>query len=198
MTRPLLYVDRITNLSDARYCAGMGVDLLGAMVDTVSDEYVSPKAWHDMMGWVAGPKQVAHTLATDISASEIIQSYKPDFIHCPAEAILKNTVSADVEIIAEISFLDWQQKQELLKLYKGQIRYLVLTQLPSENEAVRFLSKVASDIPLLLELNDTFTGDVKSFFEKTGVAGFVLQGERELQPGLKEYNHLSRVLEQFD
>jgi len=34
--------------------------------------------------------------------------------------------------------------------------------------------------------------------EETGAAGFMLQGSREIKPGLKDYDHLSNVLEALD
>lgn len=44
-------VGNITNLSDARYCAGMGVDWLGFPIESVN-----PKTFAEITSWVTGPQ----------------------------------------------------------------------------------------------------------------------------------------------
>ena len=44
-------VGQVTNLSEARYCAGMGVDFLSFPIVSID-----PKTYQEITGWVAGPK----------------------------------------------------------------------------------------------------------------------------------------------
>jgi phosphoribosylanthranilate isomerase len=48
-------VGGITNLSEARYCAGMGCDYLGFRV---GGKGLSPKEFREIAGWVPGPQLV--------------------------------------------------------------------------------------------------------------------------------------------
>jgi phosphoribosylanthranilate isomerase len=44
-------VENITNLSEARYCASMGVHFL-----SFPAQYVDPKMYKDITGWIQGPE----------------------------------------------------------------------------------------------------------------------------------------------
>ena len=48
----------ITNLEDARYCAGAGADFLGFIQYPKSPRYVAPEAAKEIIAWMYGPKPV--------------------------------------------------------------------------------------------------------------------------------------------
>src|SRR5690349_969235 len=89
--KTLVKVGKISNLSDARYCAGMNVDLLGFRVVTGQDHYVSPELFKEIRGWFTGPAIVAE--AYGIQKNEdlpaIIQQYLPDYIELAIPDLLK-------------------------------------------------------------------------------------------------------------
>ena len=41
MLSTIVKISQVTNLSDAGYCAGMGVEMIGFMIDEDSESYVS-------------------------------------------------------------------------------------------------------------------------------------------------------------
>mgnify|MGYP006195185469 CR=1 FL=1 len=47
-------VNSITHLTDARYCAGMYVDLLGFALESSSSKYISPGQFQEITGWISG------------------------------------------------------------------------------------------------------------------------------------------------
>ena len=47
-------INRITNLTDARYCSGMYVDILGFCLEEGSAQYVSPTQFQEITGWISG------------------------------------------------------------------------------------------------------------------------------------------------
>ena len=51
-------VGNISNLSDARYCAGMGVQYLGFSMDSNSEHYVDQNTLKTIKEWIVGPKIV--------------------------------------------------------------------------------------------------------------------------------------------
>ena len=53
--KTLVKVGKISNLSDAWYCAGMSVDMLGFTVIASQENYVSPELFREMRGWFYGP-----------------------------------------------------------------------------------------------------------------------------------------------
>jgi len=48
----------ITNLEDARFCAGAGADFLGFIQYSRSPRYVAPETAKEIIGWVYGPEPV--------------------------------------------------------------------------------------------------------------------------------------------
>ena len=48
----------ITNLADARYCAGAGADYLGFIQYERSPRYIAPKVAHDIIEWIYGSETV--------------------------------------------------------------------------------------------------------------------------------------------
>ena len=47
-------INRITNLTDARYCSGMYVDILGFCLEKGSPHFVSPTQFQEITGWISG------------------------------------------------------------------------------------------------------------------------------------------------
>ncbi|MFT5570936.1 MAG: phosphoribosylanthranilate isomerase, partial [Cyclobacteriaceae bacterium] len=48
-------ISNVSNLSDARYCAGMMVDILGFEIsDPTNEFYVGPDTFKELTGWIAG------------------------------------------------------------------------------------------------------------------------------------------------
>src|SRR5688572_33445133 len=72
----------ITNLSDARYCAGMGVDMLGFRVVEGQEDYIKPSQFQEIRGWISGPSVVAEVygLKSPDDLAPILESFKPDYL----------------------------------------------------------------------------------------------------------------------
>src|ERR1044071_5737472 len=84
--KTVVKVGNITNLSDARYCSGMGVDMLGFRVLEGQPNYLSPKLFQEIRGWVTGPKIVAeiYGLTSPDQLQSIIENYAPDYFELNA------------------------------------------------------------------------------------------------------------------
>ena len=57
--RTFVKINGITNLTDARYCSGMYVDLLGFTFEEGADRLVSTTTFKEISGWVSGVDFVA-------------------------------------------------------------------------------------------------------------------------------------------
>ncbi len=56
--KTLVYLRDINNLSDARYAAGMGVELTGFRLDPQDESSLTPEMFREITGWIAGVKTV--------------------------------------------------------------------------------------------------------------------------------------------
>ncbi len=190
MEKPVIYVNLITNLSDARYCAGMGVDMLGFVVNPDHVDYVSPSSYREMIGWISGPKRVAEiTSMVNINLEEVVSNYKPDLLHISSTFIGQHNFQK-LSLMVEVAFENWLSFQAIPLV----IDYLLITHLPAA--APQHLNSQKGDCPVILSL-DKEAEAVIEMLQQYGADGFALQGSRELAPGLKDYDHLSRILEEL-
>ncbi len=192
LLKPLIYVSRVTNLSDARYCAGMGVDMLGFMIDPASADYVSPSDYQAMVGWISGPKRVVEVGAsTRVHWSKVIEEYKPDLVHIRDTSAMTDLPT--LPLLLEIPFAELPSRiEEILKLNLS-VEHIMVTQLP-ESAAITLTDYGFST---LLSIG-VQTLPLQTLLSQTGASGFALQGSPELAPGLKDYDHLSKVLEELE
>jgi phosphoribosylanthranilate isomerase len=182
--KTLVKVGNITNLSDARYCAGMGVDFLGFTVIEGQPQYVPVKTYQEIRGWVTGPKIIIemYGFTGQVFFEDLISNYAPDMIECG---------------LSEYTLL--QSKTNLPFLVK-----LDNPNTPQFTNAPAFLIVNESDldnirdygVPVLVVLNAKES--LNKILTTDNVRGVVLSGSSEIRPGFKEYDDLAEVLEALE
>ncbi len=187
--RPVIYVRQITNLSDARYCAGMGADMLGYVIDPAHPDYVSPKLYQEISGWVAGPKRVVELANAHYDYNELIANYSPDLVHIQSKFIGDYQLQG-LPLIVEADFSDTSHVVRKIAELKLDVAFLLITGLNGK-------SVESTSYPMLVEV-ESGIASVMELLDSTKADGVALHGSREQAPGLKDYDHLSRVLEELD
>ncbi|GIV35841.1 MAG: hypothetical protein KatS3mg032_0220 [Cyclobacteriaceae bacterium] len=182
-------VSRITNLSDARYCAGMGVHLLGFTVVPGCEGYVAPDDFQQMRGWFNGPEVVAeiYDMVHPRNLHEVLENYRPDLLegglkelNLLQEAGLPFLLNLQNLTAAELSGQLGQQPNPAY----------IITRLTQPHQ-LRQLNEYAS---VLVELPPA----PSEALLQLPAAGFVLSGTDEERPGLKNYDSLSNILERLE
>lgn len=183
--RTFVKVGNITNLSDARYCAGMGADLLGFRVIAGQESHITPKQYQEIRGWVTGPQIVAELYGmTDAgSLTGIQEDYRPDLVELGL---------SELSILSEEPPLPY-----ILALAPGE-------QVPAGNNPAYIL--LTSGDPAVQQLATSYavlvavqqTSVAQSLLEGGSIKGLALQGGQEDRPGLREYNELGEILEMLD
>lgn len=191
--KTLVKVGKISNLSDARYCAGMSVDMLGFSVINGRDNYVSPELFKEMRGWFTGPAVVTEVYGIekheDLAA--IIQSYLPDFVEGTLSDI-KKLHSAFAAYIVSTTYEEIKAHEEELGIHRPQIAYLIIP----ESTPLEKLEELSKEYKILLRIDSMNPDD--SLLHNTHLKGIALQGSAEDKPGLKNYDALSEILEKLE
>ncbi len=176
----------ITNLSDARYCAGMGVDWLGFPANVID-----PKTFEDITGWVSGPQFVL-----EVSGHSIPEEYHIEVIQINGKELGSNTFSK-ARLIVTLALADWEASKELIRANKDRIEFLLVTHLTGDRQkdgdAIKVMSE-QSDVFIDLDSAPYSLDDILTF----EIAGINISGNQELKPGLKDYAELADVLEQLE
>jgi phosphoribosylanthranilate isomerase len=82
MLKTIVKVSEVNNLSDARYCAGMGVEYIGFSMDNVPFE-----KYKEMRGWLAGVQIVGETSSNNaLHIQEMVSTFLPDAIQISANS----------------------------------------------------------------------------------------------------------------
>jgi len=186
-------VGEITNLSDARYCAGMGVDLLGFNVVENTSGYVDPDKFQEIAGWVVG---VSNFLPND----ELLDSLKNagiSFVESASKEVLLNLNSFEriykVEIETKENMSSLVDQLEELSSFAD---YLLLG---SKNEALfndldQLSAKVSGMKVKLIKAYELDTAKIAQL-DQSNYHGIALKGSEEIKPGYKDFDELSDILE---
>lgn len=186
-------VGKISNLSDARYCAGMGVNMLGFCVVSGKDQFVSPELFKEIRGWFSGPQVVAEAygISTQENIQAIIESYRPDLLELSLTElkiaqpnVMKCILSVDDEIASK-------HFEELLA-FKDQIEFLLLERdIDKAN-----LQKMSDDFRIMLQVHSQ--EDIDGSLQNEDISAINLKGGAEERPGFKDYDQLSEIFEKLE
>jgi phosphoribosylanthranilate isomerase len=176
-------VGSITNLSDARYCAGMGVGMLGFVTVEDQPNYLDPARFQEIRGWISGPAIVAQIEGVRSTGDirSIIENYQPDYLELTTDAL---------------ALLPQENLPALIfKTGSGSA--------PPDREVALYIIKESSlnnsnDLPRNQCLVELQSAEALQLIIDNGYAGLVLSGTAEIRPGFKEYGELADVLERLE
>ena len=177
-------VGKVTNLSEARYCAGMGVDFLSFPISSID-----PKTYQEITGWVAGPMFGIEVTKEDL---EKFSLYNADFIQTSPELI--DRMPRDKKLIVNMDVTDWLKEKAKLTAAKSNILFIELSA-PSFDRSVQLvIDEARKEFEVLIKSSSS--QDLEHIL-KLPIAGISLEGSSEVKVGLKEYP-LSEILEQLE
>ncbi|GGB91142.1 hypothetical protein [Dyadobacter sediminis] len=198
-------VSNVTNLSDARYCAGMGVEMLGFSIDEDSPNYISPKKFEDICSWLAGVNLVAETAQTDPQAIiNALSSYPVHSVQVETPGMLHYLRSElNLPLILRISadLYDADEIDSICSRYDGEVSYFLLE---SDNETtlteawMQVLENLTAEYPVLVGFgldNETMVSELTERFPNVGIA---LRGSEEIRPGYKDFGSMMDILEALE
>ncbi len=195
-------INSVTNLTDARYGAGMYVNLLGFNLDRNSEKYVSPELFKDISGWVSGVEFVA----------EFTHDQNPDI-----PAILENYPAIswiEYDRIEELQSFEGKGFSLIYKMNLEQVRHIepdvartlsqsgIVIHVVSHDDVLsddnlEVVKKLAENCKVILGVGITIE-NVDSLQEEIGIYGISLSGSEEIKPGLKDMDQLSEILEKLE
>ncbi|WP_205500694.1 hypothetical protein [Rufibacter psychrotolerans] len=200
----IVLVNQITNLSDARYCAGMGVEMLGFALQPDHEQHVSPASFKEISGWVSGVKLVGEV--NDLSVQELeelLLEYKVDMLQLNSLYFIEELDDLPLPIILRL-LIDKDTVEErimsTLETYHHHVEYFLID---SEDFSfidetnLRFLRDISKKYPILLGFGLT-KENTRQALDKIQPAGIALKGGQEIRPGFKNFDELEEIFEQLE
>lgn len=198
--KTVVKVSNVTNLSDARYCAGMGVEMLGFSMDESSEHYVSPDKLSEIRGWVAGVRIVGETASTDLTEIEnALAAYEPDLLQIEDTALLPDILALGLPVILKVDMAKFTHEQlaAFLNLAPKEIEYVLLesgANVNYDDELKDVLRRLTQHERILLGMGVT-AGNVNELLADIPVEGIAISGGSEDRPGFRDFGQLMDVLE---
>ncbi|GAB4229059.1 MAG: hypothetical protein Tsb0034_00560 [Ekhidna sp.] len=191
-------ISNISNLSDARYCAGMMVDVLGFNVDGTTDNYVSEGDFAEITEWVTGVQFAGefHNASLE-EIKKAVQLYPIDLIELKELDLVEKVQLLGKPIIFRMTI----SNQDEVATIKSTLSYL--------DELAKYVV-VKCDLPDLHAQIDEqiafYNGNLK-VLKGYGISptpdlgnypGIELEATEEERPGFKDYGQIMDVLEAIE
>jgi phosphoribosylanthranilate isomerase len=198
-------ISNVTNLSDARYCAGMGVEMLGFSIDENSATYISPKKFEDICSWLAGVTLVAETSLSD--AKQIIEKLAGYPVHAVQveSPDLLNYLQGELglPLILKISVdtYDADEVQAIVDRYESHVAHFLFEsdQNAELNDSwVRVLENCSEGNSLLIGFGLETEFSVNTLTDVLPSIGIALRGGDEIRPGFKDFGSMMDILEALE
>ncbi|MFN8346720.1 MAG: N-(5'-phosphoribosyl)anthranilate isomerase [Spirosomataceae bacterium] len=200
MLKTIVKISNVTNLSDARYCAGMGVEMLGFSIDATAESFVDLKKFNDIRAWIAGVQIVAEIEAGEPdNLLETLEKYQPDAIQLSrADWLpwLKSEINKPLILRVEADS-DADTIEELLVKNAPYVTYFLLessSDTPLEGDWYDFLNTLSARFSILLGFGIT-AENANFLLDDVNVSGIALRGGDEIRPGYKDFGDLMDILE---
>lgn len=175
----------ITNLSDARYCAGMGVDWLSFPIDSVN-----PTTFKEITDWVAGPQFIMELNKPE--AIDRIHQYAVNMLEISHQQLILIDQFPTKKWMISLPLSEWATTKDKLINYKDRIIYLLIN--PDQGD-LQMVSEIANYFSVLINQSGSFS---LNELLALPIEGINVTGEDELKPGLKDFEKLSSVLEELE
>jgi phosphoribosylanthranilate isomerase len=197
MLRTTVLIRRVTNLSDARYCAGMGVEMLAFPL--TGPEALTPEAVRELSGWVSGIQLVGEIDAETHTSEEInalAEACALDYVLLTGNPTELQSAELNRPIIREITL----DHLESLPMF-GEVSYAILTGLTEEAFKDEHLSTrlIEAPVPVLLKVPNPTAAAVLAALEwLPTLAGLALDGGPEIRPGVRDFGPMGEALEALE
>jgi phosphoribosylanthranilate isomerase len=201
LTIPVI-LNSVNNLSDARYAAGMGVDLMGFEVEEGAERYVNLDLYKAITAWLSGVQTVASVSLLNPDALAFLQeNHQPDFIQFESVEGISQSDLSDIACIQKIT-VPAGQELAVLKEIKQQMydeaNFILLelsdwTEWKNNTEIIAEVNKhhtILWALPIDKE-------DIE-LIQNIRLNGIGLKGGDEQRPGWKDLDELIDILEALE
>ncbi len=194
MLKTQVKVSSIANLSDARYCAGMGVEWLGFPLQEITLERFT-----EIRNWLAGVQIVGEfTKATAEQIREAVSTYKPDVIEIDSSVSLVAIQSIEIPKILRVN-IDTDNLPAIFAASAPYVSHFLVV-----GDSVDSLTGMEASIeiwsaqyPIILGL-DIPESDLDEWVEQSSIQGIGLVAGEEDRPGFRDFTDLMTILEKLE
>ncbi|WP_420386858.1 phosphoribosylanthranilate isomerase [Roseivirga sp.] len=187
-------VSGVNNLSDARYCAGMGVNQIGFNIEPDHANYTDPQSFKELSEWVSGVEFVGEIESNESAGqlSEIIASYDLQAIQVNHIQLIEAAKATGKAVIYYTESID--DAKAAVDAHGKSIAYILLE---DESASKEDLNELASQCELVVGAG-LKADSLDDLLEEVKPKGIALKGGDEIRPGYKDFDEMADILEALD
>ena len=180
----------VSNLSDARYAAGMGVESIGFDLSESNAARLSPESVKEITDWVVGVDIVGEL---GLSPASYAAGYPTNYLEFSEGELLPDEQFNVLRI--PTNGLGMPELESKLKLYSDRVKYFIISiEEPDLAEVGQVLKALAKEYPIFIHTDFT-PYNVHYLLEVVRPQGIELKGGQEDKPGFKDYDEIAEILE---
>ncbi|HEX8548787.1 MAG TPA: hypothetical protein VF691_17615 [Cytophagaceae bacterium] len=192
-------VNSVNNLTDARYCAGMGVSMIGFNFDTRANNSLHIQKVLEISGWISGVEKVGEfegiTPEEDVAIARRIEL---DYIQF--NTLNSRIKQIDFPVIQKLVIDNTKRDNipTLIKEYSDHVKYFLIE--CDTDELIGLKSDIkhwCTLAPIILGFGVT-TQNLDVILNEIKPAGISIQGGDEIRPGFKDLDELIDLLEALE
>jgi len=200
--KTVVKVSEINNLSDARYCAGMGVEMVGFSLDENHPKFIELAKLREIAIWISGVKVVGEFTGENVeNINYLSHELKLDYVQLNHPIKPELIVHLKKPIIQKLNLSEYslQETEIFLNQYKNYVQYFLLEndQNNSLDTLTSSLINWCSNYPIILGIGIK-NENLNMILNEIKPAGIELRGGNEIKPGLKTFDELSSILESLE
>ena len=192
-------------MSDARYCAGMGVHVLGFGLEAEQPNYVAPEKYVAITEWLAGvqfaaefdaysPEEIEKTLS-NYSRIAYVQTSQPR----QAEALQSLNKPVIIRLDAQQYGEDVVALADIMRACRNRAAYFLIDHASANPrpDLVDDVLDLANQYPILLGFG-LQAAQLPALVKEQSLAGIALRGSAEIRPGYQNFDRLADILEALE
>lgn len=202
-----LKVCGITDLSDARYLAGLGVDYLGFIQHEESPRYVDPKHAGEMIEWIYGPEPVGVFVNDDAeTVNRVCEQAGFTVAQLHGTESVETVEAVEVPVIKAVHVVhdaSSEQLRQIMEPYAEHVDYFLLdthrTNMwggTGESFNWRLARDLAEEFPLFLAGGLT-AENLEEAVETMRPAGIDVSSSLESEPGKKDFGKIDAFFDVY-
>ena len=191
-------VGSINNLSDARYCSGMNVDLLGFILEENNIDSIDICTLKEISNWIAGIKILGEFNNSSIKfINNIIKKFPFDYIQINYP-IRINKINYDHQrILLNLPLEERVEKKKFISDLRNNYKDIGMININVLNKTTNNLisNNFKNNRFKLLNGFNYSKKFLDKMINKRVLYGVSINGNNEIRPGYKDYSTLSEVFE---
>jgi phosphoribosylanthranilate isomerase len=198
----LVKVSEVNNLSDARYCAGMGVEMIGYCLDENHPKFIEMARIREIAVWVSGVKVVGEVAGDDVeNINYLAEQLNLDYIQLNHPISLDHITRLKRPLILKLNF-DPENIDNIaieLQTMQKHVDFFILESLNFDTvkSFEKLLHTWCASYKIILGFGVRHE-DLDEILNVIKPHGLGLKGGSEIKPGLKNFDELSEILEALE